>query len=65
MQGQVLERQGREDLPQPVGALRHVPSMFTLTRFVAAVMTAAVVPACSIIASSVAYADPLATTATV
>src|SRR6478609_4991629 len=39
--------------------------MRTLTRFVAAVVTAAVVPACSVIASSVAHADPLATTATV
>jgi micrococcal nuclease len=39
--------------------------MRTLTRFVAAVVTAAVVPACSGIASSVAHADPVATTATV
>jgi micrococcal nuclease len=39
--------------------------MRTLTRFVAAVVTAAVVPACSVIASSVARADPVATTATV
>ena len=39
--------------------------MRTLTRFVAAVLTAAVVPACSVIASSVAHADPGATTATV
>ena len=39
--------------------------MRTLTRFVAAVVTAAVVPACSVIASSVAHADPVATTATV
>ena len=39
--------------------------MPTLTRFVAAVLTAAVVPACSVIASSVAHADPVATTATV
>src|SRR6478672_5754854 len=39
--------------------------MRTLTRFVAAVLTAAVVPACSVIASSVAHADPVATTATV
>jgi endonuclease YncB( thermonuclease family) len=39
--------------------------MRTLTRFVAAVVTAAVVPACSVIARSVAHADPLATTATV
>src|SRR5882757_11427567 len=39
--------------------------MRTLTRFVAAVVTAAVVPACSVIALSVAHADPLATTATV
>jgi endonuclease YncB( thermonuclease family) len=36
-----------------------------LTRFVAAVVTAAMVPACSIIASSGAHADPVATTATV
>jgi endonuclease YncB( thermonuclease family) len=60
-----LERQGREDLPPPVSALRHIPSMRTLTRFVAAVVTAAVVPACSVIASSVAHADPVATSATV
>ena len=39
--------------------------MRTLTRFVAAVVTAAVVPACSVIASSLAHADPVATTATV
>ena len=39
--------------------------MRTLTRFVAAVVTAAVVPACSVIASSAAHADPVATTATV
>ena len=39
--------------------------MRTLTRFVAAVVTAAVVPACSVIASSVAHADPVAATATV
>ena len=39
--------------------------MRTLTRFVAAVVTAAVAPACSVIASSVAHADPVATTATV
>jgi len=39
--------------------------MRTLTRFVAAVVTAAVAPACSVIASSVAHADPGATTATV
>ncbi len=39
--------------------------MRTLTRFVAAVVTAAVVSACSVIASSVAHADPVATTATV
>src|SRR4029077_3086351 len=39
--------------------------MRTLPRFVAAVLTAAVVPACSVIASSVAHADPVATTATV
>ena len=39
--------------------------MRTLTRFVAAVVTAVVVPACSVIASSVAHADPVATTATV
>jgi micrococcal nuclease len=39
--------------------------MRTLTRFVAAVVTAAVVPACAVIASSVALADPVATTATV
>jgi hypothetical protein len=39
--------------------------MRTLTRFVAAVVTAAAVPACSVIASSVALADPVATTATV
>src|SRR6478735_8064562 len=39
--------------------------MRTLTRFVAAVVTAAVVPACSVIESSVAHADPVATTATV
>jgi micrococcal nuclease len=39
--------------------------MRTLTRFVAAVVVAAVVPACSVIASSVAHADPVATTATV
>jgi micrococcal nuclease len=39
--------------------------MLTLTRFVAAVLTAAVLPACSVIASSVAHADPVATTATV
>ena len=39
--------------------------MRTLTRFVAAVVTAAVVPACSIIARSAAHADPVATTATV
>ena len=32
--------------------------MRTLTRFVAAVVTAAVAPACSVIASSVAHADP-------
>jgi hypothetical protein len=38
--------------------------MRTLTRFVAAVVTAAVVPACSVIASSAAHADPVATTAT-
>jgi hypothetical protein len=43
---------------------RHIPSMRTLTRFVAAVVTAAVVPACSVIASSAAHADPVATTAT-
>jgi micrococcal nuclease len=65
MEGKVLERHGREDLPPPVSALRHIPSMRTLTRFVAAVVTAAVVPACSVIASSVAHADPVATTATV
>src|SRR6478752_3450800 len=39
--------------------------MRTLTRFVAAVVAAAMVPACSVIASSVAHADPVATTATV
>ena len=39
--------------------------MRTLTRFVAAVVTVAVVPACSVIASSVVHADPVATTATV
>jgi hypothetical protein len=39
--------------------------MRTLTRFVAAVVTAAVVPGCSVIASSVAHADPVATTTTV
>jgi hypothetical protein len=39
--------------------------MRTLTRFVAAVLTAAVVPACSVIASPVAHTDPVATTATV
>ena len=39
--------------------------MRTLTRFVAAVVTAAVVPACSVIARSAAHADPVATTATV
>ena len=39
--------------------------MRTLTRFVAAVVTAAGVPACSVIASSVAHADPVATTTTV
>jgi endonuclease YncB( thermonuclease family) len=39
--------------------------MFTLTRFVAGVVTPAVVPACSVIASSVAHADPVTTTATV
>jgi micrococcal nuclease len=39
--------------------------MRTLTRFVAAVLTAAVVPACSVIASSLTHADPVATTATV
>ena len=39
--------------------------MRTLTRFLAAVLTAAVVPACSVIASSVAHADPITTTATV
>ena len=39
--------------------------MRTLTRFVAAVVTAAAVPACSVIASSIAHADPVATTATV
>ena len=39
--------------------------MPTLTRFVAAVATAAAVPACSVIASSAAHADPVATTATV
>ncbi len=60
-----MERQGREDLPRPVSALRHIPSMRTLTRFVAAVLTAAVVPVCSVIASSGAHADPVATTATV
>jgi hypothetical protein len=38
--------------------------MRTLTRFVAAVVTAAVVPACSVIARSAAHADPVATTAT-
>ena len=32
--------------------------MRTLTRFVAAVVTAAVAPACSVIARSVAHADP-------
>ncbi len=39
--------------------------MRTLTRFVATVVTAAVVPACSAIARSVAHADPVAATATV
>jgi micrococcal nuclease len=39
--------------------------MRTLTRFLAAVVTAVVVPACSVIASSGAHADPVATTATV
>jgi len=39
--------------------------MRTLTRFVAAVVTAAVVPGCSVIVSSVAHADPVATTTTV
>ena len=39
--------------------------MRTLTRFVAAVVTVAVVPACSVIASSIAHADPVAATATV
>ena len=39
--------------------------MRTLSRFVAAVLTAAVAPACSVIASSVAPADPVAATATV
>jgi micrococcal nuclease len=39
--------------------------MLTLTRFVAAAVTAAGVPACSVIASSVAHADLVATTATV
>src|SRR6201991_4472598 len=39
--------------------------MRTLTRFVAALVTAVVVPACSVIASSVAHADPVVTTATV
>ena len=38
--------------------------MRTLTRFVAAVVTAAAVPACSVIAAP-AHADPVATTATV
>jgi Staphylococcal nuclease homologue len=48
-----------------VSPVRHIPSMRALTRLVAAVVTAAVVPACSVIASSVALADPVATTATV
>ena len=39
--------------------------MRTLTRFVAAVLTAAVVPVYSTIARSEAHADPVATTATV
>src|SRR6201991_4069283 len=39
--------------------------MRTLTRFVAPVGTAPVVPACSVIASSIAHADPVAITATV
>jgi micrococcal nuclease len=39
--------------------------MRTLTRFVAAVVTTAVVPACSVIPLSVAHADPVPTTATV
>jgi micrococcal nuclease len=39
--------------------------MRTLTRLVAAVVTAAVVPACSVVASSVAHAYPVATTAAV
>src|SRR5258705_13814650 len=39
--------------------------MRPLTRFVAAVVTVAVLPVYSVIASSVAHADPVATTATV
>jgi hypothetical protein len=44
---------------------RHIPSMRTLTQFVAAAVTVAVMPVYPTIASSVAHADPVATTATV